>query len=24
MDAYIVKGSFDDRTMVILDAGAVA
>jgi hypothetical protein len=24
MDAYIVKGSFDDRTMVVLDAGAVA
>jgi hypothetical protein len=24
MDAYIVKGSFDDRTMVVLDAGAMA
>ena len=24
MDAYIVKGSFDDRTMVVLDAGNVA
>jgi hypothetical protein len=24
MDAYIVKGSFDDRTMVVLDVGAVA